>query len=64
MPLDPIETLRQLVRIPSVNPMGRDLAGPEYFEQAMTDHLAGLFDQLGLPWEKHEVDWPNFEPAE
>jgi acetylornithine deacetylase len=56
MPLDPIETLRQLVRIPSVNPMGRELSGPEYFEQAMTDHLAGLFDQLGLAWEKHEVE--------
>ncbi len=56
MPLDAVETLRQLVRIPSVNPMGRDLSGPEYFEQAMTDHLAGLFDQLGLPWERHQVE--------
>ncbi len=30
MILDPIEILKQLVAIPSVNPMGRDVAGSIY----------------------------------
>ena len=34
-----IEILQQLVRIPSINPMGRDVSGDEYFEYAVTDQL-------------------------
>ncbi|MBN2024782.1 MAG: M20 family metallopeptidase [Pirellulales bacterium] len=49
MLLDPVETTAQLVAIPSVNPMGRDAAGPEFFEGRLTDHLEGLFARLGLP---------------
>jgi acetylornithine deacetylase/succinyl-diaminopimelate desuccinylase-like protein len=55
MPLDVVETLRNLVRIPSVNPMGRNVSGPEFFEYAVTDHLERLFTSLKLPWERHEV---------
>ncbi|MCH7729117.1 MAG: M20/M25/M40 family metallo-hydrolase, partial [Planctomycetes bacterium] len=50
-----VETLQDLVRIPSVNPMGRDLSGSEFYETRMTDHLEGLFGRLGLPHERQEV---------
>ena len=33
---DPVETLRQLVAIPSVNPMGQGVTGPEYGEAKLT----------------------------
>ncbi|HTN75564.1 MAG TPA: M20 family metallopeptidase [Pirellulaceae bacterium] len=55
MPLDVVETLSQLVRIPSVNPMGRDVSGPQYFEQAVTNHLQTLFTSQGWQWERHPV---------
>lgn len=56
MPLDVVETLRDLVRIPSVNPMGRNVSGPEFFEYAVTDHLERLFKSLDLPFERHQVE--------
>jgi acetylornithine deacetylase len=56
MLLEPVETLRQLVTIPSVNPMGRRVSGPEYFEHQVTDYLQGLFTQLGLPWQRQTVE--------
>jgi acetylornithine deacetylase ArgE len=56
MPLDLVETLRELVAIPSVNPMGRPVSGPEYFEYRVTDYLQGLFERLGLPWQRQPVD--------
>ncbi len=54
--LDLVEVLAELVRIPSVNPMGQPL-GPEdiYYEHRLTDHLAGLFTKMGLPFERHSV---------
>ena len=55
MPLDVVETLCGLVRIPSVNPMGREVSGPEFYEQALTDHLEVLFRRLGLLVERREV---------
>jgi acetylornithine deacetylase len=55
MPLDVVETLRDLVRIPSVNPMGRAVSGPIYLEERMTDHLQNLFQRLGAPWERTTV---------
>jgi acetylornithine deacetylase/succinyl-diaminopimelate desuccinylase-like protein len=55
MSIDAVATLRDLVRLPSVNPMGRDVSGPEYFEYQVTDYLQGLFERLGLPWERQEV---------
>ena len=39
MPLDPLATLRDLIATPSVNPMGRAVDGPEYFEARLTDRL-------------------------
>jgi acetylornithine deacetylase len=55
MPLDVVDTLRDLVRVPSVNPMGRNVSGPEFYEYQVTDHLQRLFERLGVPWERQEV---------
>lgn len=55
MVLDVVETLSELVRIPSVNPMGRSVSGPEFLEARVTEHLEGLFTRLGLPSERHTV---------
>lgn len=53
--LDPLEHLSRLVAIPSVNPMGRDLTGPDYFEGRLTEHLVRYFGWLGVPFERIEV---------
>ncbi len=55
MPLDVVSLLRDLVRIPSVNPMGKPVSGPEYFEYAVTDYLQQLFTQQGWAWERQPV---------
>lgn len=55
MPLDLVATLSELVSIPSVNPMGRALSGPEYFEYRVTQYLQQLFDSLGLRWHRQTV---------
>ncbi|QDU27281.1 Acetylornithine deacetylase [Anatilimnocola aggregata] len=55
MPLDVVETLADLVRIPSVNPMGRNVTGEIYYEHRVTDYLESLFRQLSLPFERHAV---------
>jgi acetylornithine deacetylase len=47
--------LRELVRIPSVNPMGRLLTGPEYLETRLTEFLCGYLTQLGLTVERQAV---------
>ena len=49
MSLDVVELLSDLVRIPSVNPMGQPVQGEEYFEYAMTDHLEKLFGAWAGP---------------
>ncbi len=54
-PLDVIATLEQLIRIPSVNPMGRDVAGAPYLEYQVTDFLQQFFEQLGVPWHRQPV---------
>ncbi|MBI2826898.1 MAG: M20 family metallopeptidase [Planctomycetia bacterium] len=56
MPLDPVDTLSQLVAIPSVNPMGRPVAGPQYLEYRVTEWLQHLFERLGLPWQRQTVE--------
>jgi acetylornithine deacetylase len=48
-------TLADLVRRPSVNPMGRDVSGPEYLEGRVTDYLAQRFAAAGLPWVRQPV---------
>jgi acetylornithine deacetylase len=55
MTLDPVSLLSDLVRIPSVNPMGRPVNGDIYYEHRLTAHLEGLFRFLGLPTERHTV---------
>jgi acetylornithine deacetylase len=55
MSLDVVETLSDLVRIPSVNPMGRTVAGDIYYEHRVTDYLEKLFKRLKIPTERHSV---------
>lgn len=47
--------LKELIAIPSVNPMGRDLHGPEYLETRVSEYLGTIFDRLAVPWEQHMV---------
>jgi acetylornithine deacetylase/succinyl-diaminopimelate desuccinylase-like protein len=49
MPLDILATLRELIATPSVNPMGRSVSGPEYFEARLTNYLEQLAAKHGLP---------------
>jgi acetylornithine deacetylase len=58
--LDVVQTLADLVRIPSVNPMGREVSGDIYYEGRLTDHLEGLFKQLGWPY-RRQLDLPGRE---
>jgi acetylornithine deacetylase/succinyl-diaminopimelate desuccinylase-like protein len=55
MSLDVVELLADLVRIPSVNPMGRPASGEIYYEHRVTHYLQELFTRLGLAWERHNV---------
>jgi acetylornithine deacetylase/succinyl-diaminopimelate desuccinylase family protein len=56
MPLDVVQTLRDLVALPSVNPMGRSVSGPEYYEYRVTEYLEKLFQKLGLPYETQQLE--------
>jgi acetylornithine deacetylase len=55
MILDPVDLLAELVKIPSVNPMGREALGPPYLEGRLTDYLEGLLQRLGLAVERQSV---------
>jgi len=55
MPLDLTATLAEMIAIPSVNPMGRDVDGPEYYEYLMTDYLEALCRRLGLRYKRYAV---------
>ena len=46
---DHVAILADLVRRPSVNPMGRDVAGPEYLEGRVTEWLVQRFTAAGMP---------------
>jgi acetylornithine deacetylase len=52
---DHAATLADLVRRPSVNPMGREVSGPEYLEARVTDYLVQRFTAAGLPWARQPV---------
>ncbi len=52
---DVVQIAQQLVRIPSVNPMGRELVGNFYLEGRVTEFLQNLFGQLDVCWERHEA---------
>ena len=54
-PLDVVPLLAELVRIPSVNPMGRHVTGDEYLEHAMTARLEQIFRDLQLPFVKQHL---------
>ena len=53
--LMPLDLLQQLISIPSQNPMGRDVSGPEFLEGGMSDFLEGYFRQLGVKYERREI---------
>jgi acetylornithine deacetylase len=56
MPLDLTQTLSELVARASVNPMGRPVDGPQYYEHRVTDYLEALFRQLGVAYERQTVE--------
>jgi acetylornithine deacetylase len=47
--------LRDLVALPSVNPMGRDLPAAIAYEHRVTDYLEQLFRGLGVPFERQPI---------
>jgi len=47
--------LADLVAIPSVNPMGRPLVGPEFLERRLTDYLEVHLRGLGVAVERTEI---------
>jgi len=53
--LDTTRLLRDLVRIPSVNPMGRSVPEPEFFEHRVTAYLEEFFRELGVPCERQAI---------
>ena len=54
--MDLVKTLCELVAIPSVNPMGRDLSGPEIYEHRVTDYLESWFRERGIPYLRQTVE--------
>jgi acetylornithine deacetylase len=50
-----VDTLCELIRRPSVNPMGRAVDGDPYLEHRVTDYLQQLFEQLQLPWRRQTI---------
>lgn len=55
MAFDLVETLCELVAIPSVNPMGRPASGPPFFEAQVTEYLEQLLRRLGLHTQRQTV---------
>ena len=53
--IDHMATLADLVRRPSVNPMGRTVSGPEYLEGRVSEYLVQRFSAAGLPWARQNV---------
>src|SRR5437879_4807498 len=47
--------LRDLVRLPSVNPMGRALQGADIYEHRVTAYLEDFFRGLGVPCERQTL---------
>src|SRR6516225_979247 len=47
--------LRDLVALPSVNPMGRDLPQEIIYEHRVTAYLEEFFWSLGVPWERQPI---------
>ncbi len=51
----PLQLLQDLIRIPSVNPMGRAIDASICFESRLTDFLIGFFQELGVEYEVREI---------
>jgi acetylornithine deacetylase len=47
--------LRDLVALPSVNPMGRALSSPDLYEHRVTAYLEDFCKRLGVPFERQPV---------
>src|SRR5262249_15876894 len=47
--------LRDLLALPTVNPMGRSFQGPELFEHRVSAYLEELFRRLGVSCERQPV---------
>jgi acetylornithine deacetylase len=52
---DSTRLLRDLVRLPSVNPMGRPLQSSEVYEHRVTAYLEDFFRGLGVPCERQSI---------
>jgi acetylornithine deacetylase len=52
---DLVKTLSELVAIPSVNPMGRQVQGPEFLESRLTAHLEALLKSFDVPIARQTV---------
>ena len=53
--MDATTLLQDLIRLPSVNPMGRDLPAEICFESRVSDYLVEFLASLGVPHERIEV---------
>ena len=53
--LETTRLLRDLVALPSVNPMGRPLTGPDIYEHRVTAYLEEFIRGLGVPFERQAV---------
>jgi acetylornithine deacetylase len=53
--LDPIEMLQRLIRIPSVNPMGRPISEAIHGESRLTEFLQSVCEEHGWPWLRQRV---------
>ena len=51
----PLAILKDLISIPSVNPMGRDISGPEYLETRVTEYLLQYLKRLDVLFEQVEI---------
>ncbi len=52
--LDVVELLSDLIRIPSVNPMGKEVPDAKY-ESEITSYLQQFFEKLGVAWKRQAV---------
>src|SRR5687767_8768587 len=52
---DATRLLRDLVALPSINPMGRDMPAHLVLEHRVTDYLENFFRGLGVPYERQTV---------
>ncbi len=50
-----VDILAELIAIPSVNPMGRTVDGPIYFESRVSDWLVNFFESIDVKYERIEV---------